>query len=117
MLSSLIDELILRLDLRQRRRLEPMLPPLPVSLTAGQTIAAIWLVAIFAAARQVTVLSPYRYLAMSLTRPPGPWASLTQEQLWAMVTYSGVVLICSGFSLVIWREKRIRSDPRHPTLG
>lgn len=94
-----------------------MLPALPVSLSATQTIAALWVVGLFAAASQVTVLSPYRALVTSLPWSPGAWASLTQQELWAMVTYSGIVLICSGSSLLIWREKRIRSDPRYPTLG
>jgi hypothetical protein len=114
MLSAHLDELIVRLDRRQRRRLEPILPALPVSLSATQTIAAIWVVGIFAAASQVTVLSPYRYLVASRPWSPGAWASLTQQELWAMVTYSSIMLICSGFSLLIWREKRIRAIGNEP---
>jgi hypothetical protein len=48
-----------------------MLPALPVSLSATQTIAALWVVGLFAAASQVTVLSPYRALVTSLPWSPG----------------------------------------------
>jgi hypothetical protein len=117
LLSDHLDELIVRLVRRQHRRFEPILPPPPASFTATHAIAALWLVGILAAASQVTVLSPYRYLVTLLTQSPGALASLTQQELWAGVTYSSIVLICSGGSLLIWRDKRIRRDPSYPALG